>query len=122
MTMTMTERTIRTLRTLSGATAGVLFIIAICAGCGAGDQDAAPAGETAAAAGGAGSDSPQVSQLAPLASGDDGSLPAGHPPLDGSTVALSMHASGRYVRSTNMIHAHTIGIRLGSSTTSPAAE
>jgi hypothetical protein len=42
--------------------------------------------------------------------------------LDGSTVALSMHASGRYVRSTNMIHAHTIGIRLGSSTTSPAAE
>ena len=42
--------------------------------------------------------------------------------LDGSTVAFSMHASGRYVRSTNTIHANTIGIRLGSPTASPAAE
>jgi hypothetical protein len=42
--------------------------------------------------------------------------------LDGSTVAYSMHAAGRYVRSTNTVHAHTIGISLGSPAVSPAAE
>ena len=42
--------------------------------------------------------------------------------LDGSTVAYSMHATGRYVRATNTVHAHTIGIRLGSPTASPATE
>jgi len=34
--------------------------------------------------------------------------------LDGSTVAYSMHAAGRYERGTNTVHAHTIGVRLGS--------
>ncbi|MFW2405486.1 MAG: metallophosphoesterase [Gammaproteobacteria bacterium] len=42
--------------------------------------------------------------------------------LDGSTVAYSMHAAGRYVRSTNTVHAHTVGVRLGSPAVSPAAE
>jgi len=42
--------------------------------------------------------------------------------LDGSTVAYSMHAAGRYVRATNTVRAHTIGIRLGSGTDFPTAE
>ena len=46
--------------------------------------------------------------------------------LNGSNVAYSMHAAGRYVRGTNTVHAHTIGIRIGNPmddpSVTPAAE
>ena len=41
--------------------------------------------------------------------------------LDGSTTAHSMHASGRYLRDSNTLAAHMIGVRL-SIASSPAAE
>lgn len=42
--------------------------------------------------------------------------------LDGANVAYTMHATGRYERATNTIHARTIGIRIGTPADTPPAE
>ncbi len=41
--------------------------------------------------------------------------------LDGSTAAYSLHASGQYLRDSNTLNAHVIGVRLGIAS-SPAEE